>query len=189
LDNAASMARGTLIHAWFEQIRWLDDGRPDPATLRHIAEKIELGGLHIDDALSSFHAMLQSPATAAALSRRSYPTPNGTPLDLRVHNERRFAVQHSGRLLSGTIDRLVLIYQNNKLVGADVIDFKTDAVSSDDPAGLEATVEHYRPQLEAYRHAVATMYQLPPTKITTRLLLLGPDIVKTVSSNTTQTNS
>ena len=56
--------------------------------------------------------------------------------------------------------------------------FKTDAVSTDDLETLNATVEHYRPQQEAYRSAVAKMFHLPPDKISARLLLLGAGIVK-----------
>ena len=189
LDNAAALARGTMIHAWFEQIAWLDDGLPSPETLRRIAAGFEGSGLNIDDTLRQFHRMLQTPEIAGALSRQAYDQQAGAFLPpnvrqslhdprLEVHNERRFAVRDEHRMLSGTIDRLVLIYDGDKIVGADVIDFKTDAVSPDDPETLNATVEHYRPQQEAYRSAVAKMFQLEPDKISARLLLLAAGVVK-----------
>src|SRR5208337_4084942 len=31
LERAQALDRGTLLHAWFEQIGWLDDGEPDEA--------------------------------------------------------------------------------------------------------------------------------------------------------------
>ncbi|MCA9175080.1 MAG: UvrD-helicase domain-containing protein [Planctomycetales bacterium] len=189
LDNAAALARGTMIHAWFEQIAWLDDGLPSPEALRRIAAGFEGSGLNIDETLRQFHRMLQLPQIAGALSREAYHAERGPFLRpefrnrlrdprLEVQNERRFAVRDDHRMLSGTIDRLVLIYDGDRVVGADVIDFKTDAVSTDDPETLNATVEHYRPQQEAYRSAVAKMFKLEPEKISTRLLLLAAGIVK-----------
>ena len=47
LDNAAALARGTMIHAWFEQIAWLDDGLPSPETLRRIAAGFDGSGLNM----------------------------------------------------------------------------------------------------------------------------------------------
>lgn len=189
LDNAAALARGTMIHAWFEQIAWLDDGLPSPETLKKIAAGFEGSGLNIDDTLRQFHRMLQTPEIAEALSRQAYDQQAGAFLSphvrqslhdprLEVHNERRFAVRDEHRMLSGTIDRLVLIYDGDQIVGADVIDFKTDAVSPDDLETLNATVEHYRPQQEAYRSAVAKMFQLQPEQISARLLLLAAGVVK-----------
>ena len=70
------------------------------------------------------------------------------------------------------------MYEGDDLVGADVIDFKTDSVSGEKQ--VDATVEHYRPQLEAYRLAVSKMYRLHPDRISTRLLLLNPDILRSV---------
>ena len=41
---SAAFLRGQLIHAWFEQIVWLDDGAPDEATLRDVAHDVLAGG-------------------------------------------------------------------------------------------------------------------------------------------------
>ena len=90
-----------------------------------------------------------------------------------AHNERRFAVRDEGRLLSGIMDRLVLLYDGDRLVAADIIDYKTDSVDRDDPPKLDQLVEFYRPQLDAYRRAVATMFHLPPRQICARLLFVS----------------
>ncbi|MFK7769083.1 MAG: hypothetical protein AB8B55_17805 [Mariniblastus sp.] len=79
---------------------------------------------------------------------------------------RRFAAMLDGELLSGVIDRLVLVYQGSKLVAADVIDFKSDRV---DGENLQERIEHYRPQLNGYRRAVSKFANLPLSKISTRL--------------------
>jgi ATP-dependent exoDNAse (exonuclease V) beta subunit len=55
-------------------------------------------------------------------------------------------------------------------VAADVIDFKTDAIPRGDAAALAARTDHYRPQLEAYRRAVARFAQLPEERVATRLV-------------------
>ena len=39
-DRSAAFLRGQLIHAWFEQIEWLDDGRPDESTMRRVADEV-----------------------------------------------------------------------------------------------------------------------------------------------------
>ena len=137
--------------------------------------------------------MLDRPEIAGALTRAAYLSTrlagNGSAarqrtavasLRLEVHNERRFAVRDQHRLVSGTIDRLVLMYDRQKLVGADIIDFKTDSVSREDPARVEETVEHYRPQQEAYRFAVSRMFHLDPEQVSARLLLLEPGIVRDI---------
>ena len=156
------------------------------------AEQMDAAGLDVDEMLMQFDRMLDAPTTSGALSRRAYEHPDpdlqrvlpglvfNARMRLEVQNERRFAIRESNQLLSGTIDRLVLMYDQDQLVAADVIDFKTDAVNQDDSNGLEETVEHYRPQLKAYRSAVAKMFRLDPQRISTRLLLLGADVVKSV---------
>jgi ATP-dependent exoDNAse (exonuclease V) beta subunit len=183
LDKAAARARGSMMHAWFEKIEWLDDGRPSPDALRRVAADIAAQDLDVDDLLRQFNALLDCPTIAKVLRRDSYrdKAPYAVAhLRLEVHNERRFAVRDEQRLLSGTIDRLVLIKEADRVIGADVIDFKTDAVPADDPGQLDAAVEYYRPQQEAYRSAVSKMFHLDPERVSTRLLLLGPKIVREV---------
>lgn len=191
LDLGSNLAavRGTLIHALFEQIKWLDDGLPNLDSLRQIASSLAVAQLDVEQQLSSFQQMLIDPAVAAVLRRDFYEPPSdtriqralaaddaGSEVRLEVHNERRFAIRDQGRLLSGIIDRLVLLYRGDRLVGADIIDFKTDRASREEPNGLERRVEHYRPQIEAYRLAVATMYRLDPQCVAARLLFVSAGV-------------
>lgn len=187
IDNQGALARGTAIHACFEQIDWLDDGRPDEQRLRHaVAAALTDSNLSTDEIIQQFNQMLDHPEIARALQRDAYQPLGDAPfgntavasLRLEVHNEQRFAVRDEGRLMSGAIDRLVMMYDDDALVGAEVIDYKTDWVPPGDPEQVERLVEHYRPQQEAYRDAVAKMYNLQPDRITARLLLVGAGIVK-----------
>ncbi len=92
------------------------------------------------------------------------------PVELRVERERRFAIHDAEGLLSGSFDRLVLLVRGGRVLAADLIDFKTDR-----PAGaaqLAAQVEFYRPQIAAYRRAIARLYRLDPARISSRLAFL-----------------
>lgn len=188
LQNRGALARGTLIHAFFEQVNWLDEGTPSLEQLQRIAAPFQREGLNTDEMVQQFRRMLSAPEIDAALRREAYRSL--TWLDqagggyqvhsfrLEVHNEFRFAVRRGDELLTGAIDRLVLIIRDNRVVGAEVIDFKTDSVAADDELGIEDTVEHYRPQQDAYRQAVSQMYQLPLDKVRLRLLLVSPGLVR-----------
>jgi ATP-dependent exoDNAse (exonuclease V) beta subunit len=182
-----------LIHAFFEQISWLDEGVPSKAELAGIAERLNDAGLDVDQQLADFHAMLDRPAIRDALSRSHYESSanearpwtraghdSSIPLAAEVHNERRFAVRDQGKILSGIIDRLVLLRHHGQVVAAEILDYKTDGVPEDDPPRLAESVEHYRPQVEAYRRAVAKMFRIPPENISAKLLFVTPGIAAPV---------
>lgn len=189
-DSAAAMDRGTLIHAWLERIEWLDaDAQLDDSSLRQTAEQIGLSGLNIDQLLTEFRDMLNSEEIANGLRQSSYRVPHQLPLPaellkqfenatpdrvrLEVHNEHPFAVREEGEIMSGFIDRMVLIYLDNQLVACDIIDFKTDTFAFDDPQALQDKVQFYSDQLESYRRVVARLYRIPVAHVVTRLFMLG----------------
>ena len=58
---------------------------------------------------------------------------------------------------------------------AEVLDAETP---SGDAAALAERVEEYRPQLEAYRRAVAGMFRLELSEVSARLLFVGPGVVE-----------
>ena len=80
-------------------------------------------------------------------------------------------------LWSGSIDRLVLARRDGAPIWAEVLDYKSDAVSG---AELTRRAEVYRPQLEGYRRAVAARYGLAPERIGARLIFLSPGEVARV---------
>lgn len=198
LDTAEALDRGSLVHAWFEQIEWLDDGTPDRATLLDVAQGqatqgLNVPGLNVPGLIDAFHVFLEKPSIRAALTRETYRRPAHHPADCTIHappqindphwtvwRERPFVVRDGEAILRGTIDRLVVLYDGDKPVAADVLDFKTDVLGPDDPAALEARVEEYRPQLDAYRRAVAGLFNLQPSRISARLALLELGIVRAV---------
>jgi ATP-dependent exoDNAse (exonuclease V) beta subunit len=173
-DRAAALAYGTLIHAWFQQIRWLDDGPPDEQRLREVAAELSdlaLSRADIDQRLIEFQAMLDNPDMAACLRRSRYGAWTGaTP---NVETERPIAVREGNRLLVGSIDRLVTIFRGSQPVAAEIMDFKTDALAGADERAVEAKVNFYRPQLSAYRLAVCTIFGLEPHQVSAKLLFVG----------------
>ncbi len=197
----AVFARGTLWHAWFEQIQWLDeppgdqrsgaaDGEPDVERLRTIALAIEHAA-DVDAEIAQFRRVLRQADVGHVLSRKAYDDPRRfgfsksvsaelgrTAVELRVERERRFAVRDAGGLLSGSIDRLVLLVRGGRVLAADVLDFKTDRLSG--PDELDGRVQFYRPQIAAYRRAVGQLYQLDPEQIASRLVFVDAGVVRPV---------
>ena len=190
LDTAEALGRGTLIHAWFEQITWLEEGTPSDEVLRKIGRQQGFSDVKLPPLIEQFHLALEKPAVQNTLSRSTYADKNVQEqvgqdhlscVHLAAHanlesprwevlQEHPFAVDDGDGILSGTIDRLVILYDFDRPVGADVIDFKTDSVSMERPEGIENRVEIYRPQVEAYRRAVVEMTGLPSERISARLL-------------------
>ncbi len=182
-----AMLRGTIVHAWFERIEWLDQGQPDLSELARVARDLqrqEADTVDVDELLSVFREMVIQPKLAECLSRTAYAAGGPTrrellglageslgELTLRVENERAFAIRVDSQLISGSIDRLVWVYSGTKLVAAEIIDFKTDAAESDE--AVAAKVETYREQLLAYREAICQMSVLEPNQVIAKLLFVG----------------
>ena len=195
-DDAFSF--GTLIHHWLAKIEWLDDGPPSDDRLRQIAAQLrpEIGPLtdNLDLPLANFRRWLAAPGIAKVLSRSYYDGPNNLGLaslkpaawkpgeiTLEVLREHPFAIKDGDQILSGAIDRLVLIKRSGQLLAADILDFKTDELPASDAAALATRTDFYRPQLEAYRRAVAKLLRLKPEHIGARIVFLNSGIVNAIA--------
>ncbi|HBO45294.1 MAG TPA: hypothetical protein DD670_15475 [Planctomycetaceae bacterium] len=181
LESTDALVRGTVMHAWFEQIGWINSEMPDDEQLARIARRHTSDEGAVARWLTDFRAALARPAVRAVLT----PAAHGAPeTRLWRRSEHPFAVREGDAILNGTIDRLVVCYDRDivgdgdaKPISADVLDFKTDRVA-DDPAGLDARVEFYRPQMQAYARAVAKMFGLPGDCVTARLVFVEPGVVR-----------
>ncbi len=178
LDLGASLVRGKLMHVWFEQIGWLEDGFPDDTALRKLAGPIVGAQLKVDEELRRFHKMLKRPAVSTALSRSRY-SPLAGNVELELRREWRFAHRQADIIVEGAMDRLVLYRDRGALIGAEIIDFKTDAVT--DAAATALRVEFYRPQIQAYRQALAGITGLASVKISATLLFVEIGAVETIA--------
>jgi len=173
---------GSLIHSFFEQIQWLDDFTLDRNLLRRVALAAvtpeALRHLSLDRVMDEFEEMLKLSSVRAALSRARYqqPTYGCVPEQLEIDNERVISLIMEGRLISGTIDRLVVLMKDGQPYAAEIIDYKTDAF---DPnmtlLWLDDRIEHHRPQLEVYAQVVSQLFRIPLERIATYLLMLNTD--------------
>lgn len=168
LTNPEGRERGSVIHALFERIEWLEEFSADDAALLAAMKVI---APRRDDAwhrrqIAAFRGMLAKPPIAAALSRGSI-----RPGSLRVLREFPFVRLQGGGIQSGSIDRLTLrMNSSGTIESATVIDFKTDAIVE---ASARAQAETHREQLEAYREVVAAQFALPAKFIAMQVLLVG----------------
>jgi ATP-dependent helicase/nuclease subunit A len=164
--DMAGAAHGTLVHAWMEEVEWWEDGFPSEARLLEIARTLrpEVAADEVRELARRVRAQVERPAIRAALSRASFPE------GATVEREAPFAFRSEGMLVEGVIDRLVVIREGERVVGAEILDFKTDLVS--DTAAVDAKAAHYAPQIAAYRQGVAAGFRIPRTAVRARLLFL-----------------
>lgn len=177
--------KGEVIHSWFELVDWVEDGLPDEDALRQRARKVDVRDDQWEHWIPDFFQMIQNPATRHVLTRDFYqeriPDTNAAERTFLAQNERPFAILDNGQLLNGFIDRLVTWSVGDQVVGADIVDYKTDRF--DDPQDAQAIanrVAHYRPQLEAYRVAVSKLTRLPLSNISARLVFVSLDRVESI---------
>ncbi len=164
--ESASLQYGTLIHAWFAQVGWHDEaGVLDDEQLLAAGRAAlpEASDDVIRQYLPKFRRMLNDPAVSRVLAR---PTGGG---EVELWRERPFALRLGDRLLRGAFDRVVVTREAGAARAAALVDFKTDRI---EPGGADlATVtERYRPQIHAYRSALAAMLAIPEASVTAHLL-------------------
>jgi len=164
--------RGTLIHRWLQDLVWIEDFDLDEAHALDVGASLEPDPETRREAVAALTQALQAQPVRAALSREACAAPADATLEVR--NEHAFSIvlaDEAGeeQLWNGSIDRLVLGRRGDEVVWAEVLDYKTDLLTSDQ---LPARVEHYRPQLESYGRVVAAQTELPASAIRLRLLFL-----------------
>lgn len=181
---------GKSLHACYEQTEWLDERVPDDLTLESVVAPIVAFDQRLmAQEIAKFRKLCSTNFTQLLMSRAAYLEPGAeSSLFFRdapcavadaqskcaeprfvVCRERNFNVPlKEDLLLNGTFDRLVLLYDGDKLVAADVVDFKTDVKGPGD----ELFAEYLR-QLRRYSLAVEKMFGLPPEKISLRLAFVA----------------
>ncbi len=206
-SRPGSFALGKALHACFEEVRWLDvDGQPSERLLRERLKALGYDATDVRRTLERFAEICETPFVKNLLSLSNYNGCNSSlilndaessAVSLRpeiaaptweIFRERSFSFLNSdGRLWRGAIDRLVLLRDGGRVVGADVVDFKTDRLSSqhvasprvgDDAPSFPClpdaeTLAAYRRQLEAYVKVVSAWYSLPPERVSSRLAFVS----------------
>lgn len=186
-EAAWARARGVLLHAWFEQIEWLDDGAPSDEILRAAARRKapeftgDLDG-DLDRELAAFRDFLSQPMIREILSKATYVSSRcPLPVEARrklasgaarlaVFREAPFALRETDHLIQGRIDRIVVAFEGERAIALDLIDFKSDSLG-DDP-GAKRAIERYRPQIEAYSRAAARLFGVAADAYAARVLFI-----------------
>lgn len=129
--DGGGMAFGAEVHSLCEHIGWVDEDAP-------IRARGPAG-----DAVA---AMLAEPSL--------FPCFHRADRNITLLREQPIDALLDGRLLSGIIDRLHLHNgPDGQVTRIEIIDYKTDAVKSPDEL-----LERHRPQLDAYRAALALIH-------------------------------
>ncbi|MEW4489323.1 UvrD-helicase domain-containing protein [Thalassoglobus sp. JC818] len=176
--------RGTLIHAWMEQVVWIENQPPEDV-MRRSSIAYSFSSQELDGVYADFLRMLQRSEVRKLLSDAEYrasvyslfpeklqETIQSKDVVIEVRNERRFSVPDRNGLLVGSLDRLVTFRVDGQVVAADIIDFKTDGIGND-VIEFEDRMQVYRPQLRSYRRAVEKLYGIPQECIAARIVLLA----------------
>ena len=182
--HVAAVERGTLLHACFARIQWLDDPCWQSRLLEDLRRRFPDPAV-VESVVDEFWSMLQQPTISALLHRSSYSDqvarrvlPNQIlfePLTATVENERAFAVRMDQWIVPGTIDRLVLIHEGKSLIAAEVIEYKTDQLTGATTLQIDERIVEYQPQIVAYRRAVGQFAGLPLDRVFARLVFVGID--------------
>ena len=180
LDATPALARGDVVHAWCEEIEWIEGGIRDDDVLRAIA-RARVPGMPDDQVaglIADFRGWMAAEPIRSALSRDGFPSEPDTVV--HVENERPFVRRVGDEIQEGFIDRLVLIQREGRVVRAEILDFKTDTIDPDNEEILVARAEHYRPQIVAYCDVVREQYGLAEGDVSGKLAFLGTGVVREV---------
>lgn len=180
---------GKLVHRWFEEIDgWVEDFKPERLSLQAIAKSFltqdEMTQLKLDDWIERFLGYCSAPGVRQALSRDRYEDwSQPKPLRLEVTTERRLLQLLEGNLVRGIIDRCVLGLEGERVVRAEILDYKTDQRrAGEELDGWQANrIAIHAPQLMAYRKVLCRQFGLHPNSVQMTLIFPGEDLVVAVS--------
>ncbi len=150
--NNRGASFGTLVHACFEKLAWLEEGE-----IPHFSPATDS---EEEDAQQAVCRALAHPAVHALFRRPAAPC--------RLYREQGIEALREGRVwVSGQIDRLVVEYADaacTRPQRALIIDFKSDRCEA------SFLKPEYAPQMREYREMVALAFALPPEAVGVTLI-------------------
>jgi len=175
---AGGAEAGSIMHAWFELIGWLEDGEPSDEALLEAAGAQGYSPERARGLIGAFRRALAHDELRGALSRARY----APEAELTLERERAFAVRIEDPdgaagaepvLMTGRFDRLVIEREagagsGGRARAAEILDFKTDAI--EDESELGPRVEAHRGQMEAYRAAASAMLGIDRDRVRAALV-------------------
>ncbi|NLF38552.1 UvrD-helicase domain-containing protein [bacterium] len=173
VGSRAAAETGTLVHAMFSAVAWLDDAaiaqlrqrKGDAFDSVLACARRAAPGMsdeHYEAGFQRFCASLDKPGVTAALARPA--------AQCEVACELPFATLVANAVVAGRCDRVVFFPSRDKPERIDIVDFKTDRISSGDD--LRRAVERYEPQLEHYRAALSAVYGVAPRHVSAHVLFV-----------------
>ncbi len=178
LSRSVGSTHGNLIHAFFQQIQWLEDYQFDAQRLRqHALQNFEpeaLRHISLDQVIEQFRQMLEISSVRRALTRDRYQLQSGEHIE--IDNERPVSIVTRSQMVTGTIDRLVVTFRDGQPYSAEIFDYKTDAFDSQmSLLWKQDRVDHHRPQMEMYAEVVARLFSIPRERVNSYLVMLKID--------------
>jgi ATP-dependent helicase/nuclease subunit A len=169
---------GLVVHRYLQEYPWPAEAALDEDALLALAASLEPDETLRREALAYLQQALEEPDIRAALSKPD-KVPDGD--EWEVWCERNYCLILPGEpgpaTWRGSFDRVILQRKGEGYVSAIIQDYKTDSVDAD---SVDARVDHYSPQLIAYRRALCSITGLAPEAVGAQLLFLGAGIVKDV---------
>jgi ATP-dependent exoDNAse (exonuclease V) beta subunit len=178
IQTTVAALEGTIEHAWFAALNWSDDLTMVETTREVIAngaiDRSHWGLVDLESLWKRWRKHYSHPAVLQLFASEHYGEKDHVGAATRVETEHKFAVLLNGRLQQGSIDRLVLVLKNGKVIAAEIIDFKTDQQPSkgSKKEWIDLQVSQYSPQLNVYAEVVAKQFKLNANQIRKKLVLL-----------------
>lgn len=178
LSRSVGSTYGNLIHGFFQQITWLDDYNFDPQQLRRLAQQTvepeALRHISLDQVIEQFQQMLTISSVRRVLSQSRYQLLPGDHIE--IDNERPVSLVTEHQLITGTIDRLTVVFRDGKPHSAEIFDYKTDAY---DPTmsliWKDDRLDYHRPQMQMYADVVSRLFSIPRERVASYLVMLKVD--------------
>jgi ATP-dependent helicase/nuclease subunit A len=167
-DSGTATGLGSVVHALFEQIPWLEELDRD-----RFAPVLAAAPDFAAEALGHIDASLALPEIRDRFRRDRFRHP-------LLWLEKRFEmITPDGEWISGVFDRVVLERDaSGAFVAGHIIDFKTNRVAT--ATEIDAATAHYHSQMAVYRTALSRLTDLPAAAIGAELVFTRPGVVRKV---------
>ncbi|MBN2302224.1 MAG: UvrD-helicase domain-containing protein [Lentisphaerae bacterium] len=162
---------GLAIHELFEAVEWSDNVDTEGIVKNWLVSAPSYDPDVIRDVVAQFRNCMKAEPVIQALSR-----PDGHAL---LWREKQFEIMLNGSLLSGAFDRVTIsIDASKRYTQAFILDYKSSVVESE--AAINRKANDYKPQMEAYRTALAHILKIPESSVTTKLLFTRKAVVRNI---------
>ncbi len=167
---------GTCIHELFERIEWLESDAQIAQTIKEWDSSSQMPAEVKRDAIGQFRDCMANPAI------RAFFTKTGESRT-EIWRERSFDMLLEKQFVTGIFDRVMIKYNTKgKPVEAVILDYKSSMISDAYDIGrqIEIKKDHYKPQMDLYRKALAGILKIPESSIAAKLIFTRPGTITDV---------